>query len=204
MAWLEIAKDIAVCLAATIGAVAAILGLNTWKRQNKGQLNQDLSRRILVGLFKYRDSVYGVRYPAMWSHEMPIPPDDESKSMNPDQIRFYGVAKAYQGRWDKVSAQRASLYADLIEAEAIWGERLRELFKVLFSLEHELFMSIKIYLETTNPDTPELRRSALTEIIRSHRDIMYDGLSDNGDDYKNDFTNGVREIEKYLKPKFIF
>ena len=194
-------KDLILSGAAITGAVVAIKGLNTWQRQLKGQSEYDLSRRILVSLFKYRDTINGVRHPAMWAYEMPTPPDEEAKSMSRDQIRFYGTSKAYQARWEKVQNERTSLYADLLEAEALWGGELKELFKVVFDLEHELFTSIRHYIELINPDTAEASKEAIRNIDKKRRDIMYDDLSDEGDEYKNDFKIGVENIEKYLKPK---
>ena len=196
-----LARDLILSGAAITGAVVAIKGLSTWQRQLKGQSEYDLSRRILVSLFKYRDTINGVRYPAMWAYEMPTPPDEEAKGMSSDQIQFYGTSKTYQVRWDKVQNERTNLYADLLEAEALWGDELKELFKVVFDLEHELFTSIRHYIELINPDTNEASKEAIRNIDKKRRDIMYDDLSDGGDEYKNDLKVGVENIEKYLKPK---
>lgn len=194
-------KDLVLSGAAIAGAVVAIKGLGTWKRQLRGQSEYELSRRILVTLFKYRDAIAGVRHPAMWAYEMPRPPDDESKNMSRERVGFYGTSKAYQARWDKVQAERMSLYADLLESEAIWGDELKKLFKVLFNLEHELFTTVRHYIELINPDTGEASKEAIANIDRKRRDIMYDDLSEEGDDYRKDFQRGVDAIEKYLKPK---
>lgn len=196
-------KDILVSSAAIIGACVAVKGLSTWKRQNKGQFEHDLSRRILVDLFKYRDSINGVRNPAIWTYEMPSPPEDKLAFMSPEQVHFYGISNAYKNRWDNVLTQRTSLYADLVEAEAIWGDELETLFKKLFSLEEELFLRIKYYLEMIDPDEDASRKDALRDIIRKMRDIMYDVSSATDDEYKIEFNNGIKDIEKYLKPKLI-
>lgn len=194
-------KDLILSGAAIAGAVIAINGLSTWKRQLKGQSEYELSRRLLVTLFKYRDAIAGVRHPAMWAYEMPSPPEDESKNMSREHIRLYGTSKAYQARWDKVQAERASLYADLLESEAIWGDELKKLFKTLFNLEHELFTSVRHYVELINPETKEGSKESIRDIDKKRRDIMYDDLSEEGDDYRKDFQLGVEAIERYLKPK---
>ncbi|MFQ2156064.1 hypothetical protein ACK33E_06450 [Aeromonas hydrophila] len=194
-------KDLILSGAAIAGAVIAIKGLSTWKRQLKGQSEYELSRRLLVTLFKYRDAIAGVRHPVMWAYEMPSPPEDESKNMSREHIRFYGTSKAYQARWDKVQAERASLYADLLESEAIWGDELKKLFKTLFNLEHELFTSVRHYVELINPETKEGSKESIRDIDKKRRDIMYDDLSEEGDDYRKDFQLGVEAIERYLKPK---
>lgn len=194
-------KDLVLSGAAITGAVVAVKGLGTWQRQLKGQSEYDLSRRILVSVFKYRDAISGVRHPAMWAYEMPSPPEDEAAKMAPEQIRFYGTSKAYQARWDKVQAERTSLYADLLEAEAIWGAELKQLFKKVFDLEHELFTRIRHYIELINPDTSEAKKEAITKIDNKARDIMYDDFGEDPDEYKKDLISAIEQIEKYLKPK---
>lgn len=194
-------KDIVLAGAAVTGAVVAIKGLGTWQRQLKGQWEYELSRRILVNLFKYRDSISGVRHPVMWANEMPYPPEEKAKSMSHEQIRFYGTSKAYQVRWDKVQEQRAALYADLLEAEAIWGAELNMLFKLVFDLQHELFTCVRHYIELMDPDRRESSKEAIRKIDEKSRDIMYDDLSDEPDEYKSDLLAAIASIETFLKPK---
>lgn len=194
-------KDLVLISAAITGAVVAVKGLGTWQRQLKGQSEYELSRRILVSLFKYRDAINGVRHPAMWAYEMPSPPENEAKDMTQEQIRFYGTSKAYQARWDKVQKERTSLYADLLETEAIWGDDLKTLFKKIFDLEHELATRIRHYLEQINPDRNEASKAAVREIDKKNRDIIYDLSGDKPDEYKKDMLSAIENIEKYLKPK---
>ena len=199
--FVSIAKDVVVGIAALVGAVVAVLGLGTWKRQIKGQSDYDLARRLLVTVFKYRDAVDGVRHPAMWADEMPLPSAEESERMSREQSRFYGVSRAYQSRWEKVQVERASLYADTLVAEALWGDELKRLFKDLYSLEHELLACIRLYLDAINPDIPDDTKDATAEIRKKRRDIMYDDLSEDGDEYRKQFRSKVEAVEKYLKSK---
>ncbi len=194
-------KDIVLSVAAMTGAVVAIKGLGTWQRQLKGQSEYELSRRILVTVFKYRDAINNVRQPAMWAYEMPMPPKDEAKTMNHNQIRFYGKSKAYQARWDKVQAERTSLYADLLEAEVTWGNELKYLFKKVFDLENELSTCIRYYIELINPDTDEALKEVLGEIYKKNRNIIYGNTSEESDEYKNDLISAIENIEKFLKLK---
>ena len=133
--YISIAKDMVLIAAAVIGSCVAIIGLNTWQKQLKGKSEHDLSRRLLVSLFKYRDAINGVRHPAMWAHEQPSPPEGEAKNMSQEQIRYYGTSKAYQARWDKVQKVKSDLYADLLEAEALWGDEVR----LISTVENEIW-----------------------------------------------------------------
>ncbi len=203
MAWAEVVviiKDIIVIGVAITGSVVAVKGLSTWRQQLHGNSDYELSRRLLVSLFKYRAAIDAVRYPAMWVYEMAVPPDDEAATMTESQKRFYGSSKAYQARWEGVQTARTNLTADLFEAEALWGTELEIAFNEIFDLEHELFVSIRHYLELQNPDTDESMKEAIKRIDRDKRDVMYD-LEGIDDEYKHDFKVCVIKIEKVLKPK---
>ncbi len=47
---ISVLKDILLSACAVTGAFVAVKGLNTWRRQLRGQSEYDLSRRILVSL----------------------------------------------------------------------------------------------------------------------------------------------------------
>ena len=113
-------KDVLLGGAAITGAFIANKGLTTWKRQLSGNSEYELSRRILVTLYKYRDAINGVRNPFIWNYEMPTPPEDQLKKMTPLQVSFFGTQKAYEARWESVQIERRNLYVHLLEAEAIW------------------------------------------------------------------------------------
>lgn len=198
---IALSKDLILSAAVIVGAIVAVKGLNTWQRQLKGKSEYDLSRRLLVSLFKYRDAIDGVRHPVMWAYEMPFPPKEEADKLSRDQIRFYGTSKAYQERWDKVQKERTNIYADILEAEALWGNDLKELFKILFDLQYELLINVRHYLELIDPDVSQAKKEAVERIRKDKRDIMYDESSDEEDGYKKDFKKGIEDIEKYLKPK---
>ena len=198
---IEMLKDLILSAAAITGAIVAIKGLSTWQKQLKGQVEYALARRLLVSLFKYRDAINDARHPVVRAQEKSFPPEEKAKEMSQEQIHFYGLGEAYQARWNKVQSERVNLCADLLEAEALWGDELKRLFKTIYDLEHELSMNIRLYLEAKNPETDDGLRRATHKIRKERRDIMYDDLSDEGDDYKKEFRKGVENIERYLKPK---
>ncbi|MCG7488125.1 hypothetical protein MHN79_01355 [Vibrio sp. Of14-4] len=193
----QVIKDLILAGAALTGAIVAVKGLGTWKMQLKGQSEYELSRRILVTLFRYRDAINGVRHPAMWAHEIASPSEEEANGMNQDDIKYYGTSKAYQNRWVKVQDQRTNLYTDLVEAEVIWGDELSKLFKNVFDLEHKLFTSIHQYLKLINPKTS----NASKKVIKIDSEIMYDDLGKTPDNFKCEMLTAISAIEDYIKPK---
>lgn len=137
----------------------------------------------------------------MFSNEMPEPPSDDPIYNDYSKRHFYGKAQAYQSRWEKVQNASTELRADLMEAEAIWDEQFISLFKKIFELEHELFMAVRNHLDASNPSSSIESRQAMQKIIREKRDILYDLLNDDGDDFKNELNAEITKIKEYLKPK---
>ena len=85
---ITIIKDIVLVGVSIASVCIAFKGLETWKRQSKGQTEFELARRILITLFKYRDAIDNIRHPVIWAYEMPRPSEDEAKSMSQKQIRL--------------------------------------------------------------------------------------------------------------------
>ncbi len=201
MDFVTIVKDVALVGAAITGAIVAVKGLSTWKKQLRGQSEYELSKSILVTLLRYRDAIDGVRNPGMWAAEMPYPPAEQAEKMNAQEIQFYGRFEAYKARWERVQEQRTELYPNLLEAEAIWGKELKDLFGRIFSLEHELLIQVRHCLDLENPKTPEARREAIIKFDEKRREVLYDDLGEEPDEFKSDVQSAIVEIEAYLKPK---
>lgn len=125
---------------------------------------------------------------------MPEPPEEDPDYKDNSKRNFYGKSQAYQARWEKV--QNAS--ADLMEAEAIWGDEFVDLFKKLFELEHELFMAVRNHLDATNPFSSIESRQDMHKIIREKRDILYDYLTEDGDAFKNELNAEINKLKEHL------
>lgn len=197
--YMPVAKDIVLTITAVIASFVAIMGLNTWNRQLKGQVEYELTRRLLKSAFKIREALKVVRNPVMFGYEQSMPEKAEAEKMTNDQIRHYGTVRAYQARWDKVNEARAELQTDILEAEVIWGHVIQKKFRKLFELQGELFSVVQTYLVATDPSKPQSSRDSYHELIKTKRDIMYDISSDDEpDEFTKDVTNAVKEIEDYL------
>jgi hypothetical protein len=197
-ATISLAKDVILSLAGITGSVVAIVGLNTWRRQLKGQVEYNLARRILRLTFQYRDAIAKVRAPFMFTYEMPQPPTDQAAKMTPDQIQFYGFSKAYEKRWEGIVETRKALHPDLLEAEALWGRELAQRFAVLFDLEAELGRYISDDLRLRNPDTSRHDQKVIAEIQGRRRNVQY-AVSGTDDEYEKELSEGIKCIDGYLK-----
>lgn len=192
-------KDLVILGTAITGAVVAVKGLGTWKRQINGQSNYTLSKNLLVSLFKYRDAIEMVRNPFMSSQEMPLPPLDERNEMNSDAIRFYGLFKAYEKRWEKVAGLHSEIYASLIEAEALWGDELSAMWKDLRKKENELLIQLQNYIQICNPRTPTHEKERLQASQEKMHNTLYEGGK--SDLFKSQFETDLSKMTGYIKEK---
>lgn len=210
--WISIGKDVILALCGMVGAGCAVFGayiakkgLGSWQRQMSGQAYFDLTKRILVGIYKLRSTVYAVRHPAVYPSEMPFPSDDERKTMDQSDVRFYGISGAYAKRWEKVVEAENQLEVDLMEAEAIWGTDLKDHYNELRALIFELLTVVRYTMELRNPKISLEKRQITQQLLGQVRDILYDlkpnGGVDDTDVFKREFETAVSTIEAYPKTK---
>src|SRR5579859_1947152 len=112
--WITAAKDVVLAACAVVGTVVAVAGLSTWRRQLKGGVEYELSRRLLKNVYRVRNALGKVRFSAMWGSEMPEPPAELAETMSAEEKHHYGVAGAYQARWQNVADALVDLQADLL------------------------------------------------------------------------------------------
>lgn len=185
--------------AAVAAAIAAFRGLSTWKKQNIWTADTDLARRIMIATYRYRDALYSVRHPAMSNSELRIN-EAEADGLPDAELRRRGVINAYAKRWERHSEKRNELDALLLEADAVWEEELSKLFEPLKTLEHELFVYIKLFLDANYYGDTELAKS-YREILGEKRNILYDRLDDEKDDYRQDFLKALKPVEVFVRGK---
>jgi len=138
----------------------------------------------------------------MFGNETPEPPDSQRTNMSAAQIRYYGVAQAYQNRWIKVQEQRVELDAGLLESEAVWGIELKDkIFSDVFALGWELYIAVRDALILQDPTESAERKRVVQNMADARRDILYDSLEKEGDAFNKDLATAISKVERYLTPK---
>ena len=177
-------------------------GLATWSRQLKGTSDHELSRKALIELYRYREAVERARSPVMFGYESDLTPE-EANGLNFSEQRHLGRRKGYHGRFDRISKTREPIHITLLDAEAIWGKELGELFKPLFVLQSEFHTYVEYDLMATDPQQDEDSRRSYYGVIKDRRKVMYDKTDDIGDEFRQEFNAASLAIENYLRPKLI-
>lgn len=180
-----------------VGLYLAWLGLNTWKNQKIWQADNDLARRMLIAAYRFQNSLYAVRHPAMSQAEMVV--DNPDGNTSNDESGRRGVIEAYGRRWEGHLPKRNDLDALLIESDAVWGNELSNLLKALYELEQELFMYIQLYLKAHYHRETDIALE-YRKLLSKRRDVLFDMMSDD-DPFRIDFVQRLIPVEDYLRHK---
>lgn len=176
-------------------------GLHTWRRQLKGSADHDLARRLLIELYKLRDEIQRARSPAIFSFEA-VPFEGEVASADPKQASYDFTARAYRRRLAAMDAARNPLQATMLEAEAIWGNGLKELMAHVFKLEREFVIYVRIYLNSISPELTVQGAFVRQEILEKRRNVLYD-LDGPEDVYWVEMMQSFLGVENHLRARLI-
>jgi hypothetical protein len=182
--------------AAVAAAIAAFMGLSTWKNQRIWERDHELARRSLIAIYSLRDKVNEVRSPFMFDGERQ--PDKDAPDAEKDSWAA-GTRRAYARRWGKVREAQVEVRSILREADAVWGGQLSKLYEYLHALNHELFVTVSLYLDEISETDLETKKE-LRELRKEKRDILYD-LGVERDEFRAEYDRAIAPIEAYLGEK---
>jgi peroxiredoxin family protein len=194
-------------VATAIGVFVAVYfgkkGLDTWRHQNNASINNDLVRRISIALLKYEEALTQMRNPFMFAQEM-APNNGEQDVGTFEERSHRERQRGYTRRLEKASQSRLEVYAVLLESQIFWGDTPVDMFKKVFEFEKEFMNYIRIYFEWTKPGRDDDERKPYRDMLDKKRDIMYDDLSDDGDDFRKELKASVESMKTYLKGKLVY
>jgi hypothetical protein len=118
-------KDAISIITSVALVLIGISGLETWKRQLRGNVEYDQSRKLLRAVYKVRDAIRIVRNPFMGTAEHITALERagiSTKEINSfdDKLRDKAFRLAYQGRLEKLSEAVSELNLVAFEAEVLW------------------------------------------------------------------------------------
>lgn len=182
----SIVKDIVLTLAAIVAGYVGIRGLDTWRRQLRGNTEYQLAKTMLTSVYELREALSSVRNPFMQYSKEPDLPQDKLKELSQREREWHALAQAYQRRWEPVPKAIAKLDVNLLEAEVVWGPRIRTKANPLNRLTGELLLALQDHLEARNPDGRY--ESPGPELVKKRHETLY-GLGD-----KDEFKQRLQEV----------
>jgi len=134
----QILKDAAI----VIGTLIAFLGLRTWKKQLKGKTEYELARRFLKRVYEFRDVLDFIRIPIQTSEESINAMKEHGYDYNRKDQNYHkkSIQAVYEVRWQKVNDAQSNLKIEVLEAEALWGDKkisVAEIIEPLYMVVNE-------------------------------------------------------------------
>jgi hypothetical protein len=180
-------------VAACAGALIAFSGLNSWKRQSVWARDTDLAKRLVVSIRKRQDAFKWLRNGFYSAGELSNALFEVRKS-NPDAEEKNSSSFAAQLRLDKLYDARELSYGDVLEASALWGDRIEKLVSDLDEIERKVVIAQQSnFSGTFSGNTPEM-----VNADSRNRMIAY---SFGEDEIGAKYDGSVEEIKKYLSEK---
>lgn len=201
-------KDVFSIIGTVVSAAAVAVafyfgreGLHTWRRQLRGSADHDLSRRLLIELYRFRNEIQRARSPAIFTFEG-MPFEGEAEAEDAREASFNFTARAYRRRMSALDDARNPLLATMLEAEAVWGGKLKELMAHVFKLEREFVIYVQLYLRTIDPSNTVQGAFSHSGILEKRRNVLYH-LDSPDDSYWNEMMGALNQVEQHLREHLI-
>ncbi|HHL21908.1 MAG TPA: hypothetical protein ENJ52_10340 [Aliiroseovarius sp.] len=139
--WSAIANWL-VAVAALMGAIAAWVGLNTWQKERRWEVDHSLSRQFLLALRKRQDAFNFLRSPLVSSAEMrqafgeDYDPFDKKKSDD-------AWLAAINSRLSRLEEAGREMYPFEIEAAYLWGDSISSPSARIIELERDVSIALQ-------------------------------------------------------------
>lgn len=188
----DIEKITQIAFFVVTGSVA-VFGLRAWRLEMSGRVEFDVSRRVVAGAYKIRDSIKRCQAAFMSSEEWAdrTPVEGETETQKRANESYFAFGK----RFNKVIEELNNWYPSTVEAEALFGAEAKVPIEKLKESIGALRAAIDIYHRV-------LYRGTNTEKHEKYYNIIY-GLnefempSDQEDDHFDD-NNFQKNLDESL------
>lgn len=190
-------KDVILALAGGVTACVAVIGLTTWSRQLHGTTKFEVARGLAKATYKLRDEIRSYRSPIIRAGEFPDEYRNFGGVKDPD-TEANAYAHVYTARLQPIVSALQEFDTQTLEAEAIWGEKIRERTDSIRRLVIKLNAATEAFIANEKSGGEDFKQNRQFGIqIRSE-------VSASRSDSENAFTievvAAVSAIEDELKP----
>lgn len=144
--WFSMLTDGLQTLAALGGAWAVYYGFSAWRAQFRNTEDHSMSRELLKAAYRLRDGISIIRNPMIYVKEV-----DEAGNRLDELGRFRETVRVYTRRFKIAGKRRSVLETAITEAEALWGEPVREWFMPLIMQHAEVTTGVETHLSFQDP-----------------------------------------------------
>ena len=186
-------------IAGSITAYVAVRGLKTWSRQLHGTTKFEVARGLAKAAYKLRDEIHCYRSPIIRANEFP----EEYRNRN------FGVAKnpdteadayahIYTTRFQPLASTLQEFDTHTLEAEAIWGAKIRKKTDALRRLVVKLNAATEAWIANEKSGGEDFRQDrTFGQKIRSE---VFSSQTDDTNTFNIELFAAISAIENEIKP----
>lgn len=195
----QMLKDAATGTAALVAAYVGLKGLDAWKRQLRGTSNHELARQLLKLTYQARDKIQRIRAPMKFGAEFEQALQEQDLDLEGEEPSKLQKTEAwYQMHWEGLNEILSDLKVAQLEAEALWGSHIPEVFSSLNEVIGELRVAISQQLRFIeggpNVDPTADQRQEV-------RNILYRRSWDpDEDEFTAQIEDAVSEVREEAQP----
>ncbi|HPS57039.1 MAG TPA: hypothetical protein PK514_02945 [Spirochaetota bacterium] len=178
--------NIVIAVSAAAAAIGALHGINSWQKESRWKLKQEIINNLLKNIYKIRNACNYLRSYKTFSRDFP---SDCDVNENPLQA----IKNIYEAKVHKLDDHILTLNAYLIEAEMLLDRRIIDEIFILFKYISRLKKSYQLYFE---------RNLLFEENVLDDADkiVMADVFSsDDTNELTKLFKQTIQKIETLLK-----
>lgn len=193
-------KDGATGTAALVAAYVGLKGLDAWKRQLRGTSDYKLARRLLKLTYQARDKIQRIRAPMKFGaeFEQALEEQDIDLEEGEEPTKLQKTEAWYQMHWEGLNEILSDLKVAQLEAEALWGPHIPEVFSSLNEVIGELQVAISQQLRFIKGG-PHVDPTA--EQREEVRNILYRRSWDpDEDDFTAKIEGAVADVREEARP----
>lgn len=200
MDWAEAFKmfsDGAVGLAALGTAWMARKGVDAWSRELRGRAQFETARALLRSVLRLRDALQAARSPYILFEEFSEAYRVAGSKRDAATV-VDGYLHMFNSRWAPVWEAYSDVQAQALEAEALWGAKVRSKAEDVRTVVRLANSAVHAYLDNLRADNahfndnPEFGQKVRSEALASHAD------EDNA--LNRQLRDAVKAVEDELQP----
>jgi hypothetical protein len=185
-------REIAVPIAALVGAWIAWQGLDTWRRELKGKAEYELARRILRCLYKMRDGIRDLRNPFIRAYEFPKREGGYQELSPKRSAEDY--SHVFENRWKPIRDAYRNLDIEMLEGEVLWGQAFRANFSDLEKCVADLRFNMDMFIASQDPES-----QVAPDQVSSYKRILFT-YRDGKDTFAQTIEDAIRKLERAVRP----
>jgi len=190
-------KDVCLSIAAITAAVVAISGLKSWRKELRGKADFEIARSLIRATYKLRDEITYSRSPFTSASEFPEGYDPLNKTSKKEAEAW---AFIFTNRWKPIADAIQEFEAQTLEAEALWGQEIKDTAFELRRCSRTLRTAMEAMLENKASDNEDFKVD--NEFGKKIQSEIWQGFggSKGKDELGERVLTAVDNIEMKLRP----